>query len=103
MYTVKPQFNGASVNYQNKKVVLNDKLSESAKAEMISSGLSRYFVDNPTVEKTIPVVKLQVIKKGAKGDEIEEGFNSASVDSTNSDSAPAPKKSKAKKGAKGDA
>jgi len=80
MYTVKPEFNGSSVNYQSKKVVLNDKLSEELKKEMIASGLSRYFVDNPVIKKEAKVVKFEVIKKGGNGDEIENGFKEASAD-----------------------
>lgn len=83
MYTVKPQFNGATVNYQTKKVVLNDKLSEEQKTEMIANGLSRYFVDNPVIKKEAKVVKFEVIKKGGNGDEIENGFKNPAADKAN--------------------
>lgn len=77
MYTLKPAFNGATVNYQNKKVVLNKDLSEDLKTEMIASGLGRYFEGNPVIKKEAKVVKFEVIKKGGNGDEIENGFKAA--------------------------
>jgi len=76
MSKVKSQFIGQTVNYQNKKVVLSNNIDQSLADQLINSGLGRYFEGNPSpAKRERPVVKLEVIKKGANADAIIAGFN----------------------------